>query len=536
MSSSSLREKVAGDHGESNSNSLHTSEEKEDTENEKKISTKIIIQNGADAEQDEDGLDISYFQDESTDCALCLEPLQGQEVIELTTCGHRWHLDCIKEQLAHAQPNPAQRLVLTGCRCAKCGAVCDHPSLRHLTRKTDSLLQKVDAVLCEQFDLHGEQELEEARRKYAIYMCSNCHEPYFGGTIACADTADGEVPPEERLCVACAPNRILTRVQCRHPLEHRGHHVWKCRYCCNVATHVCYGTVHFCQTCHERNSQRVAALSRQQRRRQRHQVSNNGKQHKPPACLTAIPCSGGDACPFPRPTRDQKHHQNGPSANCEQVYYCGWCQSNPEQQHAFVEPPGSRNLIRNGSGQEGLILRRNASLSGVWQQLNPHAQWQVEDSDVPLNQNVATNFVSNFQWCIMAQAVPLYRHVRNASMVRIEVSAKYMGRTDCPSVFLLEAVLLDAQGRPVARQATDRLSAPADFWERASLLFEPPNIPNTAHQIVMIVHGKDERFWRGNFGSKVTDCKVRILGEPEELERVMLPEENGERREAAGET
>jgi hypothetical protein len=39
--------------------------------------------------------------------------------------------------------------------------------------------------------------------------------------------------------------------------EHRGSHVWKCRYCCNPSIFVCYGTVHFCERCHDRNSQRV---------------------------------------------------------------------------------------------------------------------------------------------------------------------------------------------------------------------------------------------------------------------------------------
>ena len=58
------------------------------------------------------------FQDESTECAICLGSLSDpeMEVVELTNCGHRWHLECLKEQLAQAQPNPAQRLVLTGCR------------------------------------------------------------------------------------------------------------------------------------------------------------------------------------------------------------------------------------------------------------------------------------------------------------------------------------------------------------------------------------------------------------------------------------
>ena len=85
------------------------------------------------------------FQDTSTDCAICLCPLvddgnndEAEELITLS-CGHRWHLRCVKEQLEHAQPSPSKRLLFTGCQCAKCGLFCDHPKLQHLTRKTDSL-------------------------------------------------------------------------------------------------------------------------------------------------------------------------------------------------------------------------------------------------------------------------------------------------------------------------------------------------------------------------------------------------------------
>ena len=96
-----------------------------------------------------------------------------------------------------------------------------------------------------------------------------------------------------------------------------------------------------------------------------------------------------------------------------------------------------------------------------------------------------------------------------------------MGRTDCASVFRLEVILFDEQGRPAARQQTGQLTAPADFWERTSLTFEPT--PG-AHEALIVVYGKDVPFWAGYYGSKVTDCQVRILGNPEELVQVMLPE------------
>jgi hypothetical protein len=455
--------------------------------------------------------------------AICLGSLDDAalEVIELTTCGHRYHLECLQEQLEQAlrKPNPGQRLVLTGCRCAKCGSVCgDHPKLQpSLSQRSRELHNKVNAVLKDYLNIkdndnndeNTEQVLEEARRNYAIYVCSDCGEPYFGGTIACADTIDGEVPSEERLCVACDPTRVTQSITtCRHPVEHRGYWIWKCRYCCQVATHVCYGTVHFCQDCHDRNSQRVAHLQQEQRmRRTRGTLSQN----QPPACLTAIPCPGGDACPFPKPPGSEDRHQNGSGSNCEQVYGCAWCQSNPNtgaDRHGFVEPPGSRNFLKNGSGQEG---------GRHWQSLNRgQCRWRVEQSDTPLNETITTNFVSSFQWCVMAQTVDLSLYLRpqhelddQRRNIGLEASAKYMGRTDCPSVFYMELILSDVQRRPILRQRTQQLAAPADFWERASVVMDV--IPPRARYAHVVVHGKDLRFWQGNFGSKMTDCQLRVI-------------------------
>jgi hypothetical protein len=66
------------------------------------------------------------------------------------------------------------------------------------------------------------------------------------------------------------------------------------------------------------------------------------------------------------------------------------------------------------------------------------------------------------------------------------------------------------------------LDAPADFWERTSLRLEPT--PG-AHEVVLVVYGKDRRFWQGPFGSKVADCSVRVLCSEEELDVLLLPGE-----------
>jgi hypothetical protein len=260
--------------------------------------------------------------------------------------------------------------------------------------------------------------------------------------------------------------------------------VWKCRYCCQPSTHLCYGNVHFCNGCHDRNSQRVQELQRQRR----------GGNQPPP--LQAIPCSGSN-CPFPKPN-NQTQHDNGSSSNSEQVYGCAWCQSSLQRSQS-VEEPGSHNLLTNSSGQ---------NLLQGWRQLNPRISWQVERSDLPVNAHTTTNFVSSFMACIMCQTLDLSQVLvrsNNDSTIpttsRLEVSARYMGRTDCPSVFRLEAILLNEN------------QVPLHYWERASLILEGVSIPDARYLSVVVI-GKDTRFWQGPFGSKVADCSVRILGEP----------------------
>jgi len=332
--------------------------------------------------------------------------------------------------------------------------------------------------------------IDEGRRSYAFYLCGGCDEPYFGGTIECADDDEGELTTsDDRLCQSCSPK---SQVVCQHAFEHRPYHVWKCRYCCKPSSFVCYGNVHFCDRCHARNSQRA-----------RNRSGGTG-----PPKLEGIPCSG-ESCPFPKP-EGCNQHSNGSALSCEQVYFCASCDSGHT---TFVEIPGSRNFIINPSGEED---------TRGWKSGN-HSRWVVEDMNIPVDGSTRTNFVSGFQWCTMAQTVELHRYMRQPSTARLEISAKFMGRTDCPSIFKMEAVVTNSQRRIIHRTSTSQLTAPADFWEKATLTIDHID---GAHEVTMVVHGKDARFWQGNFGSKVCHCSIRILGTEVELQNILLPEQN----------
>ena len=359
-----------------------------------------------------------------------------------------------------------------------------------MTRRTDELRERVDALVEEQLkaDLPVAWEvarhdrdaranlLDEGRRNYAFYLCGGCEEPYFGGTVECADEQQGELTAsEDRLCQSCSPK---SQAICQHPFEHRAYHIWKCRYCCNPASFLCYGNMHFCKPCHEKNPS-----------------------------AESISCRG-TSCTFPKP-QGQTTHSNGPSRDCEQVYFCAWCESSSSR-HAAVESTGSRNFIVNPSGEEG---------TRGWRPLQYLMMWQVENIEVRVDPHTQTNFVSSHSWAGMLQTVPLHEYVHDPSSVQIEVSSKIMGRTDCPSVFRMEATITDSVGRILHRVRTSELTAPADCWEKATLTIDPVN---RAHEVSMIIYGKDQRFWAGNFGCKVCDCSIRVLCQEDEIEEIVI--------------
>jgi len=87
----------------------------------------------------------------------------------------------------------------------------------------------------------------------------------------------------------------------------------------------------------------------------------------------------------------------------------------------------------------------------------------------------------------------------------------------------MEAVVTNSRRGVIHRTSTPQLNAPAGYWEKAMLTIDPMG---GAHEVTMILYGKDSRFWQGNFGSKVCHCSVRVLGTDEELREMLLPEQN----------
>jgi hypothetical protein len=87
-----------------------------------------------------------------------------------------------------------------------------------------------------------------ALSRYDYYECDKCKLPYFGGLAACGEQPEGGFNPEEQVCGGCSAAHGAANTRCA---VHGSDHIeYKCRFCCEVASWYCWGTTHFCSTCH----------------------------------------------------------------------------------------------------------------------------------------------------------------------------------------------------------------------------------------------------------------------------------------------
>ena len=104
---------------------------------------------------------------------------------------------------------------------------------------------------------HFYNNLEKlALTKLAFYECFKCHIPFFGGMKDCAELMRQEEEekrpdPSELICSYCrASGEGAGRTDCEK--HGKMNILWKCRFCCEVAVWLCWGTTHFCEPCHQR--------------------------------------------------------------------------------------------------------------------------------------------------------------------------------------------------------------------------------------------------------------------------------------------
>jgi RCR-type E3 ubiquitin transferase len=186
-------------------------------------------------------------------CPVCLvEPLSAAPCFRNAPCGHVLHVECATSKLRHRWPG--SRITFGFMQCPVCAAdirhECFEPRLAGLRALRDDVhgramlqLQREGVKVPD-----GVTPLAHAMRTFAFYKCFTCNEPYYGGRVSCDDLGGGgDEDASCRVCPACQLKTLGKSVCAVHGAEFVQ---FKCRFCCMPATFKCWGTTHFCTSCH----------------------------------------------------------------------------------------------------------------------------------------------------------------------------------------------------------------------------------------------------------------------------------------------
>lgn len=191
--------------------------------------------------QDSDDMCMICF----TDALLCAPSLQ-------LVCGHVFHYNCLRQVLEKRWTGP--RITFSFCQCPICKADIAHDLLAELLEPIVSLKNDVKRKALMRLEYEGMLKANDvtdligfAMDRFAYYVCFKCNKAYYGGEVRCDAEIGEKFNPEELVCGGCSD--VARAQMC--PKHGTDYLEYKCRYCCSVAVFFCFGTTHFCDTCHD---------------------------------------------------------------------------------------------------------------------------------------------------------------------------------------------------------------------------------------------------------------------------------------------
>jgi len=203
-------------------------------------------------------------------CSICYtERLINAPCIR-STCGHIFHLTCITTRIEKRWHRP--RITFGYCNCPNCKMWLEFPDDSALQTKmkenkmlSDDIRTKAmerlkyekrekDERLIKVGDAYYNKPEEYAFAIYSYYQCFKCKKPYFGGLKSCEmmmeeEKNQSEFKFEELVCAKCSGQGLALENCAKHGTEFVE---FKCKFCCSVAQWFCWGSTHFCDTCHQK--------------------------------------------------------------------------------------------------------------------------------------------------------------------------------------------------------------------------------------------------------------------------------------------
>ncbi|EKG07308.1 hypothetical protein TCSYLVIO_001564 [Trypanosoma cruzi] len=177
-------------------------------------------------------------------CLICLCDFEEGGGVTLD-CGHRFHRDCLAEFSSRADGFRAkgEHVVFTYAVCpGGCGS-----QIRHAAAPLSEYMGR----LRREINLDAENRLREMKNKTVedllYYICCRCEKPFYGGERRCfrSNNVEPVKKPCELICSECNDDFLC-------PVHKHNYVLYKCRYCCNPATHLSFGNRYLCNRCDER--------------------------------------------------------------------------------------------------------------------------------------------------------------------------------------------------------------------------------------------------------------------------------------------
>ncbi|XP_062536745.1 E3 ubiquitin-protein ligase highwire-like [Armigeres subalbatus] len=198
------------------------------------------------------GKEPKLTQDADDMCMICFtEALSSAPSLQLD-CGHVFHFHCCKAVLTRRWNGP--RISFGFSQCPICKMDIQHLALGDILESIISLKADVKRKALMRLEYEGltknldSKDLASyAMERYAYYVCSQCEKAYYGGEARCDAELGENYNPQELVCGGCSD--VVKAKMC--PKHGTDFLEYKCRYCCSVAVFFCFGTTHFCDTCHD---------------------------------------------------------------------------------------------------------------------------------------------------------------------------------------------------------------------------------------------------------------------------------------------
>ena len=200
-------------------------------------------------------------------CYICYCSITESTPIKLECCGISLHYECLKEYIKSGISKKGEKITLQQLSCLLCKNEMKHERAKEIFKPINELSKKIKKIALDQLEIDKRTNDDEVENKdgefynkpdeyamklYSIYICYDCNKPYFGGENECNvddQEEENKIDPSERLCLKCAKPQTFATTCDKHGAEYIQ---WKCQFCCSMATYYCWGTTHFCESCHRK--------------------------------------------------------------------------------------------------------------------------------------------------------------------------------------------------------------------------------------------------------------------------------------------